>query len=65
VLYHTTAEGFTTVSLAIEPNDFAVDSGEAKPIKSVTSASRRFRCEGEGNGGAYRSTAGRQKDGCP
>ena len=36
--YETIADGITTVNPAINPNAFAVNSGEATPIKSVADA---------------------------
>ena len=36
--YDTIAEGFTTVNPTINPNAFAVNSGEAIPIKSIADA---------------------------
>jgi Ferritin-like len=53
--YHTIAEGFTTVNPAINPNAFAVNSGEAKPIKSVADALAAIsliKGEGEGTAGS-------------
>ena len=41
--YDTIAEGFTTVKPAINTNAYAVNFGEATPIKSVVMRSRRFR----------------------
>ncbi len=36
--YDTIAEGFTTINPAINPSAFAVNSGEATPIKSIADA---------------------------
>jgi hypothetical protein len=49
--YDTIAEGFTTVNPAINPNNFAVNSGEATPIKSVADALAAISLiKGEGEG---------------
>jgi hypothetical protein len=53
--YDTIAEGFTTVNPAINPNAFAVNSGEATPIKSVPDALAAIsliKGEGEGTQGS-------------
>jgi hypothetical protein len=53
--YDTIAEGFTTVNPAINPNAFAVNSGEAKSIKSVADALAAIsliKGEGEGTPGS-------------
>src|ERR1700739_2796638 len=53
--YDTIAEGFTTVNPAINPNAFAVNSGEATPIKSIDdalAALRLIKGEGEGTQGS-------------
>jgi hypothetical protein len=53
--YETIAEGFTTVNPVINPNAFAVSSGEAKPIKSVADALAAIsliKGEGEGTTGS-------------
>jgi hypothetical protein len=49
--YDTIHDGFTTVNPAINPNAFAVNSGEATPIKSVTDALAAISLiKGEGEG---------------
>ena len=53
--YDTIAEGFTTLNPAINPNAFAVNSGEAKPTKSVAdtlAAISLIKGEGEGTAGS-------------
>jgi hypothetical protein len=53
--YDTIADGFTTVNPAINPNAFAVTSGEAKPIKSIAdalAAVSMIKGEGEGTSGS-------------
>jgi hypothetical protein len=53
--YETIAEGFTTLNPAINPNAFAVNSGEAKPIKSIADALAAIsliKGEGEGTAGS-------------
>lgn len=53
--YDTIAEGFTTVNPTINPNAFAVNSGEAKPIKSIAEAQAAIsliKGEGEGTEGS-------------
>lgn len=51
VFYDTIAEGFTTVNPAVNPNAFAVNSGEAKPIKSLADALAAISLiKGEGEG---------------
>jgi hypothetical protein len=49
--YDAIAEGFTTVNPTINPNAFAVNSGEAKPIKNVSDALNAISLiKGEGEG---------------
>jgi hypothetical protein len=49
--YDTIAEGFATANPAINPNAFAVNSGEAKPIKSIDDALAAISLiKGEGEG---------------
>jgi hypothetical protein len=53
--YDTIADGFTTVSPTINPNAFAVNSGEATPIKSIADALAAIsliKGEGEGTSGS-------------
>jgi hypothetical protein len=53
--YDAIAEGFTTVNPAINPNAFAINSGEATPIKSVADALAAIaliKGEGEGTQGS-------------
>jgi hypothetical protein len=53
--YDTIAEGFTMVNPTINPNAFAVNSGEATPIKSVADALAAIsliKGEGEGTTGS-------------
>jgi hypothetical protein len=53
--YDTIADGFSTVHPAINPNAFAINSGEAKPIKSTTDALAAIsliKGEGEGTSGS-------------
>jgi ferritin-like protein len=53
--YDTIAAGFTTVNPTINPNAFAVNSGEATPIKSIADAQAaiaRIKSEGEGTPGS-------------
>jgi hypothetical protein len=53
--YDTIAEGFTTVNPTINPNAFAVNSGEATPIKSIADALAAIsliKGEGEGTAGS-------------
>ena len=53
--YDTIADGFTTVSPTINPNAFAVNSGEAAPIKSIADALAAIsliKGEGEGTSGS-------------
>ncbi len=49
--YDTIAEGFTTINPAINPSAFAVNSGEATPIKSIADALAAISLiKGEGEG---------------
>lgn len=53
--YDAIAEGFTTVNPTINTNAFAVNSGEATPIKSVADAQAAIsliKAEGEGTAGS-------------
>ena len=53
--YDTIVAGFTTVSPTINPNAFAVNSGEATPIKSIADALAAIsliKGEGEGTSGS-------------
>jgi hypothetical protein len=53
--YDTIAEGFTTVNPTINPNAYAVNSGEATPIRSVAEALAAIsliKGEGEGTRGS-------------
>jgi hypothetical protein len=53
--YNTIADGFTTVNPTINPNAFAVNSGEATPIKSIADALAAIsliKGEGEGTAGS-------------
>jgi hypothetical protein len=53
--YDTIADGFATVNPAINPNVFAVNSGEATPIKSIADALAAIaliKGEGEGTTGS-------------
>lgn len=53
--YGAIADGFTTVNPAINPNAFAVNSGEVKSIKSITDALAAIaliKGEGEGTSGS-------------
>jgi len=53
--YDTIADGFTMVSPTINPNAFAVNSGEATPIKSIADALAAIsliKGEGEGTSGS-------------
>jgi hypothetical protein len=53
--YDAIAEGFTTVNPTFTPNAFAVNSGEAKPIKNVADAQAAIsliKGEGEGSPGS-------------
>jgi Ferritin-like len=53
--YDTIAEGLTTVNPTINPNAFAVNSGEATPIKSIADALAAIsliKGEGEGTAGS-------------
>jgi hypothetical protein len=53
--YDAIAEGFKTVGPKINPNAFAVNSGEAKPIKSIADAEAAIaliKAEGEGTEGS-------------
>lgn len=49
--YDTIAEGFTTINPAINPNAFAINSGEATPIRSIDDALAAISLiKGEGEG---------------
>jgi hypothetical protein len=53
--YETIAEGFAAVNPTIDPNAFAINSGEAKPIKSIADALAAIaliKGEGEGTEGS-------------
>lgn len=53
--YETIAKGFTAVNPTIDPSAFAINSGEAKPIKSVADALAAIaliKGEGEGTEGS-------------
>ena len=53
--YDTIADGFTTIKPAIKPNAYAVNSGEATPIKSIADALTAIsliKGEGEGTRGS-------------